>query len=116
MRVGRPNRLKYRLKRGPTAPGRILKAHYLEPRGLSISELARQLGVSRKHVSDIVNGRARVTPAIAVRLAEVLNTSPALWVNLQAEIDIHDAVSEHADRATLRRSRRASAEGAPSSK
>ncbi len=67
-------------------------------------------------MSDIVNGRARVTPAIAVRLAEVLNTSPALWVNLQAEVDIHDAVAEHADRAKLRRSRRSRAEAAPSSK
>lgn len=116
LKAVRARKLKYRLNRRPTAPGRILVAHYLEPRGLSISALARRLGVSRKHVSDIVNGRARVTPAVAVRLAEVLNTSPALWVNLQAEIDIHDAVLEHADRAKLRRSGRASALSAPSSK
>lgn len=77
------------MKRGPTTPGRILVAHYLEPRELSIGGFAKELGVSRKHLSDIVNDRARLTPAIAVRLAEALNTSPALWVNLQAEVDIH---------------------------
>jgi addiction module HigA family antidote len=66
-------------------------AHYLEPRGVSVSAFARDLGISRKHLNDIVNDHVRITPAVAVRLAHALNTSPALWVNLQAAVDIYDA-------------------------
>lgn len=86
----------FKRTRRPTTPGRILFAHYLEPRRLTVSEMAREMGVSRKHLSDIVNGRARLTPSVAVRLARALGTSPALWVNLQAAVDIHDAEREYA--------------------
>jgi addiction module HigA family antidote len=85
----------FKRNRRPTLPGQILVAHYLEPRALSVSQFARDLGVSRKHLSDIVNGRARVTPSVAVRLARALGTSPALWVNLQAAVDIFDAEQEY---------------------
>ena len=87
-----------KLSRRPTLPGSILMKHYLEPNKLSVSEFARRLGLSRKHLSDIVNGHARVTPSIAVRLAHALDTSPALWVNLQVAADIFDAEREYAKR------------------
>lgn len=89
----------FKRNRRPTLPGQILIAHYLEPRRLSVSQFARDLGVSRKHLSDVVNGRARVTPNVAVRLAHALGTSPALWVNLQAAVDIFDAELEYAHRS-----------------
>lgn len=78
-------------KRRPSAPGTILRAHYLDERGLSVAALARSLGVSRKHVSDVVNGRARIEPVLAARLAKVFGTTTALWVNLQAAVDAWDA-------------------------
>jgi addiction module HigA family antidote len=46
------------------------------------------LGVSRKHISAIVNGRAAVTPAMAMRLAAAFSTEAALWINLQAQHDL----------------------------
>jgi addiction module HigA family antidote len=78
----------------PPLPGRLLVSDYLEPRQLSINALARQVGVSRKHLSNIVNGRVRITPPIAVRLARALDTSPSLWVNLQSAVDIFEAEQE----------------------
>ena len=77
----------FKLSRRPTLPGTILSKHYLEPNNLSVSKFAGRLGISRKHLSDIVNGRVRVTPSVAVCLAHALDTSPALWVNLQTAVD-----------------------------
>lgn len=81
-------------KRRPSAPGDILRAHYLDERGISVAALGRAVDVSRKHMSDIVNGHARVEPAIAARLAKVFGTSTALWLNLQAAVDAWDADRE----------------------
>jgi addiction module HigA family antidote len=88
----------FKLQRRPTAPGQILRAHYLEPRNLSVSALAEQADVSRKHLSDIVNGHVRVTPTVAVRLAHALDTSPTLWLNLQAAVDVYEAEHEYQQR------------------
>ena len=81
-------------KRRPSVPGDILRAHYLDERGVSVAALGRAIGVSRKHMSDIVNGRSRIEPTVAARLAKVFGTSTALWLNLQAAIDAWDADRE----------------------
>jgi addiction module HigA family antidote len=57
---------------------------------VTITEAAEALGVSRKHVSAIVNGRAPVTPDMAMRFAAVFSTEPEVWVNLQAQYDLWD--------------------------
>ena len=72
----------------PAHPGEILRAMYLEPMKVSITEAAEALGVSRKHLSAIVNARASVTPDMAMRLAAVFGTEAAFWVNLQAQHDL----------------------------
>ena len=77
--------------RRPTPPGRILQALYMEPRGISVSALASEVGRSRKHVSQLVNGHVRLEADMAERLAEVLGTSSDLWLNLQQAVDRHDA-------------------------
>ncbi len=74
----------------PAHPGEILREFYLEPMNVTITEAADALGVSRKHVSAIVNGRAPLTPDMAVRLAVVFSTEPEIWVNLQAQYDLWD--------------------------
>jgi addiction module HigA family antidote len=79
-------------KRLPTHPGVILKKYYLGPREISVSALARAAGLTRKHISTIVNGRAGVTAETAVRFAEVLGTSPEYWLNLQTAYDLYRAV------------------------
>jgi addiction module HigA family antidote len=84
----------FKRRRRPSAPGDIIRAHYLDERGVTIAALARAIGVSRKHMSDIVNGHARVEPVVAAHLAKVLGTSTALWLNLQAAVDAWDADRE----------------------
>jgi addiction module HigA family antidote len=69
-------------------PGEILFEMYLKPLKVTITQAADALGVSRKHVSSIINGRSPVTPDMAMRLAAVLGTEAALWLNLQAQHDL----------------------------
>jgi addiction module HigA family antidote len=72
----------------PSHPGEILRELYLIPMGVTVTEAAEALGVTRKHLSAIVNGRVSVTPDMAMRLAAVFATEPELWVNLQAQYDL----------------------------
>ena len=58
------------------------------PLGVTVTKVADALGVTRKHVSAIVNRRAPITPDMAVRLAGVFGTEPEIWVNLQAQYDL----------------------------
>ena len=62
--------------RRPSAPGEILAEIYLDPRGLSVTELAAAAGLSRKHVSNIIHGRASITAETAVRLGRVFGPVP----------------------------------------
>jgi antitoxin HigA-1 len=72
----------------PAHPGVILREMYLKPMKVSITAAADALGVSRKHISSIVNGRSPVTPDMAMRLAAVFETEAQFWVNLQAQYDL----------------------------
>ncbi|HYD71337.1 HigA family addiction module antitoxin [Azospirillum sp.] len=70
-------------RRRPTHPGEILSADYLAPRGISIAALATTLRMDREHVGDIVGGRCRIEPHVAILLADALGTSARFWLNLQ---------------------------------
>ncbi len=69
----------------PPHPGEILREMYLQPMNVTVTLAADALGVSRKHVSAIVNGRVPITPDMAMRLAGVFTTEASFWVNLQAQ-------------------------------
>ncbi len=75
----------------PSHPGRILKAHYLDPLNLTITEAAKGLGITRPALSAIVNGRAGISVEMALRLAEAFNTTPELWINMQKNFDLWEA-------------------------
>ena len=75
-------------KREPSHPGKILKNLYLEPLSLTISDLAKKLHVSRKTLSQLINGRAGISPDMALRLSQAFDTSPQLWMNLQQTYDL----------------------------
>ena len=77
--------------RRPTHPGEILKAHYLDPLSLSITALANRLGISRKTLSTIINGRAAITVDMALRLSRAFSTTPDLWLNMQRNVDLWEA-------------------------
>ncbi len=74
--------------RPPTHPGGILKRHYLEPLNLTVSELVKSLGVSRKTLSRIVNEHGSIIPDMALRLSKAFSTTPQLWLNLQQNYDL----------------------------
>lgn len=75
----------------PLHPGNILKYDYLEPLSLSVTKLAKFLGVSRKTLSRIVNERGSITPDMALRLARAFQTTPGLWLNMQKNYDLWHA-------------------------
>ena len=81
-------------KRPPSHPGGILRRRYMDPLELSVSALARSLGVSRKTVSKIVNEGAGVSAEMALRLSRAFNTSPELWLNLQRNYDLWYAAQD----------------------
>jgi addiction module HigA family antidote len=80
--------MRQNMTRRPTHPGDIIKADYLEPLALKVTDLAARLGVSRKTLSTIINQRAGVTPDMALRLSLAFKTSPELWLNLQRAHDL----------------------------
>ena len=75
----------------PPHPGEILKELCLEPLELSVTDAAEALGVSRKTLSSIINGRAGISPEMAIRLSKAFGTSPESWMNQQAQYDLWQA-------------------------
>jgi addiction module HigA family antidote len=72
----------------PPHPGEILRKLCLEPLGLSVAEAAKALGVSRTTLSNILNGRAGISPAMAVRLSIAFDTTAESWMNQQVQYDL----------------------------
>lgn len=75
----------------PPHPGEILKEEYIKPLGLTITQTARNLGVTRKALSDLVNEKSGISPIMALRLARAFNTSAGMWINMQADYDLWQA-------------------------
>lgn len=72
-------------------PGTILRTAYLERFQIGVSEAAKALGVSRKTLSLLLNGRSAITPDMALRLARAFSTTPHFWLLLQMEHDVVEA-------------------------
>lgn len=72
----------------PPHPGEILRALCLEPLGLSVTDAAKALGVSRKTLSAVLNGRSGVSPEMAVRLSIAFDTTAESWLNQQVQYDL----------------------------
>jgi addiction module HigA family antidote len=78
--------------RTPPHPGQFLESRYLRPLGISQTELAAALGVSRRRVNELINGRRGITPDTAVRLGMAFRNDPAFWMHLQVAWDMRHAV------------------------
>ena len=78
----------------PPHPGEIIRDLCLEPLGLSVTDAAEALGVSRKTLSSILNGRAGISPEMALRRSKAFNTSPESWLNQQVQYDLWHAKKE----------------------
>jgi addiction module HigA family antidote len=82
---------------GPAvAPGEILLEEFLKPLELGQVEAARRLGISLNRLNEIVLGKRAVTADTALRLARLLKTSPQFWMRLQADWDLHRAMTRAA--------------------
>jgi len=75
----------------PPHPGETIKEDYLVPLGMSVTALAKALGVSAARLNEIVRGERGVTADTALRLARCFNTTPEFWLNLQTFYDLRTA-------------------------
>jgi antitoxin HigA-1 len=81
----------------PPHPGEIIRTLCLEPLELTVTDAAAALGVSRKTLSAILNGRAGISPEMAVRLSMAFGTSAESWLNLQTQYDLWHAEKRRKD-------------------
>ena len=78
--------------KNPPHPGLSVRHDCLEPLGLNVTEAARRLGISRKQLSDIVNGHAGISPEMAIRLDKAFGGGADTWLRLQAAYDLAQAM------------------------
>ncbi len=72
----------------PPHPGKIIREFCIEPLNLSVTEAAEALGVTRKTLSTLLNGRSGISPEMALRLSKVFGRTPEGWLRLQLQFDL----------------------------
>jgi addiction module HigA family antidote len=75
----------------PPHPGEIIREMCLDPLDLTVTEGAKVLGVTRKTLSELLNGHAGISPEMAVRLSKAFGRSPESWLQLQVQYDLAQA-------------------------
>jgi addiction module HigA family antidote len=75
----------------PIHPGEILYEEFLQPMGISMNRLAREIGVPAGRISQIVNGKRSISADTALRLGKFFGVSPELWLGMQLEYDMRIA-------------------------
>lgn len=75
----------------PIIPGEILRTDFMEPMGISINRLSRDLSVPPNRISEIVNGKRSITADTALRLQRYFGVKAQFWLNLQNELDLRKA-------------------------
>jgi len=86
----------------PPPPGEIIRSQCLDPLGLTVTKAAEALGVTRKTLSMLLNGRAGISPEMALRLSKVFGRTPEGWLHLQLQYDLWKA-QQSVDVSKLRR-------------
>ena len=81
-----------RQPQNPFHPGEILLEEFLQPSGITQTAMARQLGWTTTRLNELIKGKRGITAAAALELADVLGTSPKLWMNLQTTYDLDRAI------------------------
>ena len=79
------------MMRRPTHPGEILREDFIPDYDLTVSELAKALGVSRQTVNELLRERRALSTEMALRLARLFGTSAEFWLNLQRAVDLWEA-------------------------
>ena len=75
----------------PTHPGEMLREDFLPDYGLTVSGLARALGVSRQTINELLRERRAVSPEMALRLSRLFGNTPEFWLNAQRAVDLWEA-------------------------
>jgi len=78
-------------RRKPTHPGEVLQKDVIKPLGLTVTEAAKRLGVTRKTLSALINCKASLSPEMAVRVGRATRTSPESWLTMQTKLDLWHA-------------------------
>lgn len=91
--------------KNPPHPGRIVRQDCIEPLALTITEAARALGITRQALNNVVNGKAGISPEMAVRLSKAFGGSAEMWMRLQTNYDLAQIRQDQID---IKRYRRAS--------
>lgn len=81
-------------EREPIHPGEILLEDVIKPIGITITEAAKDLRVSRKALSELVNKKSSLSPEMALRISKATNTSPESWLNMQTKVDLWKAFQD----------------------
>jgi antitoxin HigA-1 len=92
-------------KRKPAGVGEMLIEEFMEPMGLTQGVLAKAMGVQRKHVNELCNGRRAVTAPTALILARVFGNTPDFWLNVQRRSDLWEAMHSPRERKRIERAR-----------
>lgn len=79
------------LKRQPTHPGEMLREDFMPDYGLTVSDLAERLGVSRQTINEILREHRALSPSMALRLSRLFGNSPEFWLNAQRACDLWEA-------------------------
>lgn len=74
--------------KNPPHPGRIVRQECIEPLGLTVTEAARALGVTRQALNNLVNLKAGISPEMAIRLSKAFGSSPEVWLGMQMAYDL----------------------------
>ncbi|OOE49139.1 addiction module antidote protein, HigA family [Salinivibrio kushneri] len=85
------------LMHNPPHPGEVIRELCLDPLGLAVTAAAEALGVSRKTLSAVLNGKAGVSPEMAIRLSIAFNTSSESWLTQQSQYELWHAEQHRKD-------------------
>lgn len=77
----------------PPHPGEVIKYQCIAPLGLTITQAAEGLGITRKTLSLLLNGHAGISPEMAVRLSKAFGRSPESWMQLQVQYDLAQVIA-----------------------
>jgi len=86
----------------PAHPGEIVREECLKPLSLSVTAAAEALGVTRKALSDLLNGHTGVSPEMAIRLEKVFGSTADTWLGMQMQYDLWEA-RQRSDKITVKR-------------
>ena len=88
--------------KNPAHPGRVVRNACLEPLGLSVTEGAEILGVTRQALNNVVNGKSGISPEMAIRLSKAFGSTPETWLRMQLAYDLAQARREEKSIAVKR--------------